>query len=633
MTNALLRLAAVLAALLLLPAAAPVPKADAPKGPPKAAFPNTEDGRPLMQLGLEGWKHTSLEQPFLDLTMLMGNDWAAVGRKSEMTFADLWNEGYIDRKTLLPTAIPPDARFIRSGLFRFGARHYPRHFSGDYVLEWEGDADMRFGFGHQNQRRVGKNRVEAYFHPADTKWCNFEIVRIGEGGLKKVRLYRKEHEDLVNAVRVFDPNFIDYASRYKILRTLDIQSAVITDIRSVDRLKKKGQFGYGSAVTVDKKAPTAPVGAPIEVLFDLAMETGASLWMHAPTLIGAPPIFDQLGIKSEQRDELRPMAKAKAKEILASPEWRRFADEIVRSLVASGYPQDRMLYVELSNEVWNYAHPFWWPTNYFAGIGESFGDHANRFGLGYATANFAVVFEAALKAAGREQAYAIVLAGQMANPATTKGALEGFNRYFVDRSLNAAPYLRRLGVSTASYYHGAFEKNSGVVPIGKGETYESAWLAAIERDPEGLSRRIADFYIKGSDRTVGTIPYLVRMRNEHQRLAEEAGAFFLGDYEGESHETGGGALKKEPLFVNFVEKWRAGPHGERVTKAWAAALYAQNPKAVISNYKGIGVSDPEDDSPSDRTLSSPWDDGFYGEINGRALGLDPYLRPGKGKKK
>jgi hypothetical protein len=525
----------------------------------------------------------------------------------------------------LPKAIPQGRTAIRSGLFRFGSRYYPRHYAGDYVIEWEGDADLRFGFGHQNQRRVGRSRVEAYFHPADESWSNVEITRIGSGGLRNLRVYRKEHEARVKAGETFDPRFLAYASRYKVLRTLDIQAAVISDIRSAGRLKKKGQAGYGAPAVAVPGAPDAPVGAPIEVLFDLAMAADAALWMHVPTLLGAPSVFDELGIESPRRGELRATAKARFAEIFASSEWRAFADEIVRALEASGYPENRMLYLEVSNEVWNFAHPFWWPTNYFWGIGDALGDRGYSYGLGYAVAHWTATFDGALKAAGRAQAWTPVLAGQMANPETTKGALAGFRRYFEDRGQNPRSWLARVGVSTASYYHGALEPD-GVVKVAAGENYRAKWLAAVVADPVGLAQRLGDWYVNGSDRQVGAIPYLVRMRNENQRLAEEAGAFFLGDYEGENHENGGGDLKSEPAFVNWMENWRRGPDGERTARAWVEALYRQNPDAIIANYKGIGPSDPEGDSPGDRILVDPWYDGFYGETNGRTRALDANLR-------
>lgn len=592
--------------------------------PPTASFPNTRDGKPIMQIGLSGFAYFSLEDPFLNLFRNMGFDsWAARASSGDMKFATLLARGYIDRTTMLPKSVP-SGYVISTGLFRFGARYYPADFAGTYVVEWKGSATARCGFGAPT-RKISPNRIECDYSVSNKDWSNIEFTQIG-AGFSDPRLYRKEYEARIRAGETFNPRFTSHLHQYKVIRTMDVQAANTNWTRSVADLAKKIHLNWGQDAAYSSTVGM-PRGAPIETLFDMAVASDTALWMHVSGLIGAPAAFNDPALLDGRKD-IRALARANARQIMASPEWRKYADEIVRSLKVSRYPSDRMLYIEQSNEIWNFAHPFWRNTNYFWGLGEGLSGSKKGYSwaLGYVTANFAVHFDAALRANGRgSQPWVAVLAGQMANIDTTRHALEGFKAYFAERRLNAAPFLARLGVSTASYYHGAIDLD-GTIKATTESLLQANWLAAILTDPRGLAQRTTTFLVSGPESKVGTLPNLVRQRKAHQKLADEAGAFFLGDYEGESHEAGGGAMRSNPKFVNWMENWAAGSEGERMTKAWVEAMRKQNPNAVIANYYSIGARDPEGNSAADAKIEWPWIDNYYGEETGRTRALKPYLR-------
>ena len=154
--------------------------------------------------------------------------------------------------------------------------------------------------------------------------------------------------------------------------------------------------------------------------------------------------------------------------------------------------------------------------------------------------------------------------------------------------------------------------------------HRQAWREAILADPAGLARRRADQVISGTGSA--TLSWVLANRRRHREVAQSHGAYFLGDYEGESHETMPQWLAADPVIVNWAEDWIAGPQGERVTRAWANAMKADDPKAIISNYMGIQPRDPEGASPTDTKFADPWYDGYYGEENGRTRGLEAILR-------
>jgi hypothetical protein len=302
-------------------------------------------------------------------------------------------------------------------------------------------------------------------------------------------------------------------------------------------------------------------------------------------------------------------------------------DEIVRGLNVTKYPAQRMVYLEPWNEVWNWGGPWARMTHCSDGVMDALTGGAyngpgvgTRYGFGYLAAHVMVEFDKALTRAGRKQAWTLAMGTQLVWDQITVGSLEGFRRYFTEKGIDPRPWLKNVGVTTALYYDGVFNRSTGFITAGSDAEQAQKWRSAILADPAGLARRRADWTV-----TVN-IPWLVGMRKRQQEVAQSYGAYFLGDYEGESHEQLPAHLANDPVIVNWAEKFITGSEGERVTRGWADALRAQNPTAIISNYLSIFPRDPEGDSPTDTKFADPWFDGYYGDQSGRTRGLAPILR-------
>lgn len=590
--------------------------------------PNRADGRPILQVGVDNWSVTNIEEPFVNWARKFGNNWTAVkaGAGGEtMEMAALMAAGYIDRETLLPKAIPPGFDFIRSGLFRFGARHDPVGYAGRYIIEWDGDAAARIALGCAgSQKHVATNRIEINCRANDRAWTQVQFTVIGPGGLKAVRIFRPEDEAEIRAGATFRRPFLDYCRRYKVLRTLSIQDPNRAAARSVDRLTPKAAAQWGASPALAAAGPGSgpgaglPMGPPMEALFDLAVACDAALWMHVAGPIGAPPVFDDIAVTGPRRGEVRERAVENAAAIVASQEWDRYADEVVRSLIASGYPATRALYIETGNEVWSNAFPFWWYTNYFLGIRDwvntqtPVSGYGSMVGAGFMEARFADALDRALARAGRKQAVVFVLACQHANTATCESVITGFKQYFVWAGIAPGPFLARAGLSTATYF------SKGIANLFPGATDDekaAAWRNAIAADPAGTAKALTDWYLSAD--TCCSIPYLVRMRKAHTAIAARAGIAFIGDYEGEDHDQALAPLRNDAAFEDwYLRVWLDGPDGERLTREWLKALYADNPDAIIANFSGIAK----------RSVKWPWGDGLYGEDTGRRRVLDEFLR-------
>ena len=611
----------------------PAPPSTGPPAPDHilAYAPPTVAGKPSLLLGLDNWKD-GIEDPFVNIARGFGNGWGA-GQNwkcdgctlETMDMAALSKGGFIDSETMLPTAIPAGFDYIRTPLFRGGARYDPEGYAGTYVVEWDGEATARAGLTCAgDQKVINAHRIEFTCTKNDKDWTNVQFTAIGPGGLKDVRIFRKKDEADIRAGAIFRRQWLDYAAQYSVLRTMDIQGASIAGMRSVDQLSKKSHAQWASVTEINYAG--LPMGPPIEVLADMAVASDTALWAHVAGPIGASARFDEIAIGGtrhrenfEQKLQMQ-WAEEEAPQILASPEWDKFADEVVRSLTASGYPADRPFYLETRNEVWNNANPWWWGRDYFLGIRnwvnaqKPVDGYSAMVGVGYMEGRAAEAIEAALARAGRKQQVVFVLECQHANPTTCEGALIGFKRYFEDRGADPKKWLAHAGVSTATYFHDGTGK-AGLFPSTTDEELRAKWLQAIASDPQGTAKALTDFYLTKDQ--CCTVPYLVRMRKAQEAVADKYGALFIGDYEGLTHDAAWEPLRSDPNFKKwYFDVWMNGQEGERLTREWVKALYAENSTALIANYKGICPQD----------VQYPWCDGLYGQRTGVRNGLSEFLR-------
>lgn len=619
------------------PAPAPTPApgdVTVPHAQPSAVFPTVEDGLPLMQLGAGGLGYINVEEPLIVLSGANSpqmNAWGPDGARME--HAELWAKGYIDPQTMLPRAIPEGFHGVRLGFVRFGARFAPALYAGTYVVEWEGDGFATLSFADRCRTLSdgpAGGRVECDFAPERTSWGWITVTRASDG-FRGLRVYRKADEAEVRAGRTLSPAFRAQLSGYKILRALDMQMINATRQRRADQYLPETAWAWGASGADRDYAPDAPFAVPPRLLFDMARDAGVALWMHLPAYVGAPDSFDAAfpNVNAVRFEVAEPHAAA----ILASDEWERFAGRVVADMIAAGYPQDRRLYLELSNEHWNNAGGFVRGKAYFWGLGDGLekatGRNAGReggwnfsHGYGYAAARMAHAFERALARAGRAQAWTPVIATQNFNHFTTKWALEGYRAYFEDRGMDPAPWLAMAGVSTASYYSGGTE-NGRFFAAPDAEAHKAMWLEAIaQKGVDALAKELADWVITGGPdgNAPGSIPRVIAQRALNRAEAEKAGAFFLGDYEGGDHDMGPKYLRGEPAFVAFMRRYRWGPQGERVTRAWIEAMRADDPDAAIANFGGAQFVFAGD------SLANPWADGHYSEDTGRKRALQDYLR-------
>lgn len=526
-----------------------------------------------------------------------------------------WHEGppnnkkpldpqYINVETGLPHSLPSGAIATTAYFWNVAG------FEGTWILEAIGDARISAGLARK-QRRISKNRVEITNDTSFQPVLYVQLDHIGKGGLEDIRLYRKEDEARLDAGKHWSSRFVREVSRYDVVRTMDLQKTNGMFINKASDLPpvNYAYWGAGAGRAGNKGS------LPLEALFALGVEADNEIWFQAPIHLGFPyemadPEVSVLGAGgADNVDTLQRAVRKLYKQVLASDEWDKYADNIVAALEAAGYPESRMLYIGLGNEIWNFGGwGFRVQTHYADGIGEGFIQDAglekrsmnNRIGYGLLTARLMMAMDAAFARAGRNQARTHVIESQAGNDWGTRMALEFAKGHIEKAGLRWSDYAPRMGVSIASYWGGRWPTQMSI----------EDWHVAIEADPAAAAKARADYIINGPVDVVGTQPWVLRQFKRHKNQAANFGVELIGAYEGGSHD-----VKPARIPGKFYNSYLWGPEGARVNQSVNDALVAAFPGIILSNYVLAGP-----------VGGQPWHDGPIGANTEMQRSWEKYLR-------
>ena len=294
-------------------------------------IPGFVEGRSIMQLGLGPAKVWNAEAAALDLTKIDKSRWTT----DNFGTSELIDEGVLDPVSLLPVKMPANGDAIFGPMIRERvASDDPQYFAGTYVIEWQGDADISFRFREDEQVRISANRVEWTAGPDDERSSRVIVNRVGPGGITALRIFRKEHEALLNAGEIWNPDFIEHIGRYHVIRSMDLQGVNDGFMPRVDILATKDSpfWGENNYFGADRRLKR---GFPLELLFDLAVKSDTALHMQIPPGLGAPTSMDFEEVTATGAT-IRAAAKENAAEIFASDEHRKYLRSVDRRDGKSG---------------------------------------------------------------------------------------------------------------------------------------------------------------------------------------------------------------------------------------------------------------------------------------------------------
>ena len=583
----------------------------------------------------EAWSN---EEPFINVLHASPVEWYTPTRNTET----LYKEGYLSDVTGLPVALP-GGEVITSDVY-FSAENGSEFYDDNWVLEWEGDADVTIlNFKAPYITQVNANRVEFTRDKEGGNTPGHVAIRITQinSPLTNMRLFRADYEDELDAGKIVAPHMAEQLRKGHVVRMMDLQRANETGATSIDHIATMDAVFWGNHINTSKTAAKNAnhpfTSMPLEAVFRVGVETDTEIWHHAPIALGADRTVREFLRSNGTRDAkaFTQYVHGRTLDVLASSEWDRYADAFVAAMEAAGYPNDRIVYTTLDNEVWNFVSQFYLSTRYAAEIGRHFDEksrsYRQRQGYGILMARWAMAVEDALARANRQQEIVYVVESQAANVSTSSSSLAEMQSYIESNGRAWSDYAASTGVSVAFYWgsrcpYYAFDNVAPAVnakfPYADSQlqSIRARWDAELLNNPNNISQAVADCVLNGSSDIRTSLAYILENLEGHDENAREVGARFIGAYEGGSHlirpDFFDDAFGNDEALVEWYESDAWEEYAGDVNRQVNQAIIDRFPGVIIANYVIIGP-----------TGQLPWFDGLWGQNSFTQQSWQAFERP------
>jgi hypothetical protein len=259
---------------------------------------------PNLAMGLNGLSDYSVQLPFLDV-MKSGRAWTGhlPGQYGGWDHDRLEQAGVLDENGW-PTAIPPEITGI-STLVLVDLPADAAGVAGRYLLKHEGKGDIRID-GRATNVVIGERTAQFDFTPGEGGVI-VTLDRIDAADpIRNITIVREDRAELLAEGQTFNPDWLARLRGVKTIRLMDWMHTNNSPLARLEDRPKRNDYTW------------TRLGAPIEVMVDLANTLDANPWFTIPHL--------------------------------AEDGLVRFYAETVRD----GLQRDLVAHVEFSNEVWNW---------------------------------------------------------------------------------------------------------------------------------------------------------------------------------------------------------------------------------------------------------------------------------------
>jgi len=269
-----------------------------------AAVPARADAPP-MAINLAPVRDWSSAQPFIDV-MKTARRWIGhkPGQWGGVEYEELQARGLLDAQGW-PIAVPGDLGSIGTVILTDIPEAATEAFSGRYVLRFEGEGIVEVS-GRAQNTRYRDDEVRFDFEPGEGP----VIIRIQRSNpddyVRDITVMREAHVDLHEAGALFNPDWLAVIEGFEVLRFMDWANTNDSDESVWTTRAQVDDFSYSR------------VGVPYEVMLRLSERVGADAWITLPHLADASYV------------------------------------NAACTLLRDALPEGRRLWLEYSNEVWNW---------------------------------------------------------------------------------------------------------------------------------------------------------------------------------------------------------------------------------------------------------------------------------------
>jgi Ca2+-binding RTX toxin-like protein len=222
---------------------------------------------PTLSLGLSGISDYSTALPFLDLMKMSRPMWATyTGDEWGQDHAALVSSGVVDIDGW-PTALPSTATGLRT---IWGFPSDTAGAEGPFVLTWEGEGAISLGAA--NIQSSAGNRIVFTNPGADSFWLNITSTDPNDTGdyIRNIRIVPEKYEALADLGQIFNPDWLEVVQDARQLRFMDWM-----------RTNNSTQSEWADRPEVDDVTWSGQ-GVPVEVMVELANQTGTDPWFNMP---------------------------------------------------------------------------------------------------------------------------------------------------------------------------------------------------------------------------------------------------------------------------------------------------------------------------------------------------------------
>ncbi len=498
-------------------ASAPLPERQAIALPPAGVRPQ---GVPALGMGLNGIADWSTQHPFVDL-MKTARDWVGhlPGQWGGVDSDALRAGGHLDAQGW-PVSIPDGVERLESVLLT-DQPDAATGLRGDYVVLYDGSGKIEIT-GRARRVRQDPGRITFSYAPGEGV-VGLSLSDIpARDPVRNIRVIREDQLALYEAGVLFNPDWI----------------ARVRDLRSVRFMDWMMTNGSPVAGWEDRPLPDDATwtrrGVPLEVMIALANQIGADPWFNMPHLADDTYV-------------------------------RRFAEA-----VRDGLDPRLKVYVEYSNEVWNFVFPqAAWAAEQATGLwGESETGWMQFYGL--RSAQVMDIWTETFGQAAPDRLIR-VMATHTGWPGLEREVLDGPLAFL---SLGRAPAGSFDAYAVTGYF--GYEMGSAeMAPLLRDWLDRSEQAALVAGEAQGLRRVALREFVRARRFDAAIAPMALALEDGsltelitevlpyHAGAARRAG-LRLVMYEGGTHVAGHGAQVNDDRLTEFFTAFNYTPEMARL---------------------------------------------------------------------
>jgi hypothetical protein len=482
---------------------------------------------------LSGVADWSTQQPFIDafksargwITQCQAGESGCKGNWSTDEFAKLNLDAAGWVKSLPAPADPPEYTRVSTLLLRDLNGQYP---AGKYLVLYDGEGTIQYGFDARKDELLSRRGREVIdVTPTDS---GIQLTLTATDPRKKgsyirnIRVIPQQYEQTYRT-EVFNPIFLERIRKFKTLRFMDWMQTNGSEQVNWDTRAKATDATYATSK-----------GVPLEVMIDLANRMGINPWFNMP--------------HKATDDYMTSFAK----------------------LVKSRLDRNLKVYVEYSNEVWNWQFP---QTNFALSEGKSrWSREGDVFAQWYGirTAQMSDIWKQTFGRSQRNRVISVL---------ATQTAWRGLESPALDCPLwvaeGNAPCVQHGidALAIAGYFGGTFGQGASQATV-------ESW---VDQGEEGFKKAITQLdqgSLIASEGYDDSIKGLADSFRYYQKVAQDRGLKLVA-YEGGQHLLNSNNPKLSEFFVNLNRRPEMADLYTKLLEAWKQAG-----GSVFMNFSDIG---------------------------------------------